>query len=207
MPLYSIMTFKHMGFKVEPYIITQNHNVSSFSFWTRGTVKEFLRFGSRTVVSRTQAGNRQSVLQENEAAFENSVVVHARVRPDGLAAAVITDVNYPGRVAFNLIEKALSEVEEALPEWEDVATDQALEIPALADQLALFDNPADADDITRIQSDLDETQENMLVAIDKLLERGERIEELVQRSSDLSATSRTFAKQSKKLNKCSCTIL
>lgn len=147
------------------------------------------------------------MLQENTDTFDDSVVVHARVRPDGLAGAVITDVGYPGRVAFNLIDKAMAELEDALPEWEEAEADQSFDVPALTELIDMYDNPADGDDITRIQADLDETQENMLVAIDKLLERGERIEDLVDRSKDLSLSSRQFQKRSKSLNKCSCAIL
>lgn len=169
-------------------------------------MKEFARFGCRTVVSRTNPGERQSVIQPQNDALPDEYVCHARIRPDLLACAIITDINYPGRVAFGLIDKAIAEFEAAKPDWESATADMSVSVPALAELLSSYQVPAEADTITRIQSDLDETRATMLVAIDRLLERGEKIEDLVDRSNDLSMTSKTFAKKSSKLNRC-CVIL
>ncbi|CAM8979815.1 unnamed protein product [Rhodiola kirilowii] len=42
--------------------------------------------------------------------------------------------------------------------------------------------------------------------IDSVLARGERLDSLVEKSSDLSAASQMFYKQAKKTNQC-CTML
>lgn len=48
--------------------LTSAQDLSSFSFYQRGTVGEFLNFFTRTVAERTQQGQRQS-LQENSYTF------------------------------------------------------------------------------------------------------------------------------------------
>lgn len=48
--------------------LSSSQDLSSFSFYQRGTVAEFLTFFIRTVAERTPAGQRQS-LQENNYTF------------------------------------------------------------------------------------------------------------------------------------------
>ena len=47
--------------------------MSSFGYFTRGTVKEAAVFGSRTVIDRTQMGQRQSIIQPNQEALDDTV--------------------------------------------------------------------------------------------------------------------------------------
>jgi len=58
----------------------------------------------------------------------------------------------------------------------------------------------------KIEKDLNETREVLIQNVEKLLVRGERLEELMEKSQDLSFQSKAFAKQAKSLNSC-CTIL
>uniref|UniRef100_A0A0E0CDB6 V-SNARE coiled-coil homology domain-containing protein n=1 Tax=Oryza meridionalis TaxID=40149 RepID=A0A0E0CDB6_9ORYZ len=67
-------------------------------------------------------------------------------------------------------------------------------------------DPAEADKLLKIQRDLDETKIILHKTIDSVLSRGERLDSLVEKSSDLSAASQMFYKQAKKTNSC-CTIL
>ncbi|XP_062207565.1 VAMP-like protein YKT61 isoform X2 [Phragmites australis] len=67
-------------------------------------------------------------------------------------------------------------------------------------------DPAEADKLTKIQRDLDETKIILHKTIENVLARGERLDSLVEKSSDLSAASQMFYKQAKKTNQC-CTIL
>jgi len=46
-------------------VISSASDVSSFSFYQRGSVTEFLTFFTKTVVERTPQGQRQSVQENN----------------------------------------------------------------------------------------------------------------------------------------------
>jgi len=63
-------------------------------------------------------------------------------------------------------------------------------------------DPAQADKLTRIQRDLDETKVVLHKTIESMLERGEKLEALVDKSSDLSMASQMFYKQARKTNSC-----
>jgi len=69
-----------------------------------------------------------------------------------------------------------------------------------------YQNPNDVDAISKIQKDLDETRDVMVQNIDKLLQRGEKIDDLLSKTEDLSASSKVFMKKSQSLNSC-CNVL
>ena len=71
--------------------------------------------------------------------------------------------------------------------------------------LVKYQDPAAADKVTKIQKDLDETTQILHKTIDSVLERGVKLDNLVERSDDLSKQSKMFYKQAKKTNSC-CVI-
>ena len=67
-------------------------------------------------------------------------------------------------------------------------------------------DPVQADKLTKIQKDLDETKITLHQTIESVLQRGEKLENLVDKSSDLSMASQMFYKQARKSNSC-CTYM
>jgi synaptobrevin family protein YKT6 len=60
----------------------------------------------------------------------------------------------------------------------------------------------EADKILKIQRELDETKVVLHKTIDSVLARGEKLDNLVDKSTDLSLASQMFYKQAKKQNQC-----
>ncbi|KAL3186155.1 hypothetical protein MRX96_027892 [Rhipicephalus microplus] len=60
--------------------------------------------------------------------------------------------------------------------------------------------------MTKIQADLNETKIILHNIIEAVLERGEKLDDLVAKSEDLSVQSKTFYKTARKSNQC-CRIL
>lgn len=158
-----------------------------------------LTFFAKTFTKRTQMGQRQSITHE-------SYVVHCYVRSDGLAGSVTTDLEYPSRVAFVLLTQVLDEFTNMHgSSWRDVATAYSMVFEPLEGYLVKYQDPAAADKVTKIQRDLDDTTQILHKTIDSVLERGVKLDNLVDRSNDLSAQSKMFYKQAKKTNSC-CVI-
>lgn len=65
-----------------------------------------------------------------------------------------------------------------------------------------YQDPKQADTIMRVQQELDETKVVMHKTIESVLERGEKLDNLVERSNALSAQSKMFYKTAKKQNSC-----
>jgi len=171
-------------------------DLSSFSFYQRPSIKEFLGFFTKTVVERTNPGTRQSVQ-------ENSYVAHIynRGMPDQLAGVVITDQEYPVRPAFSLLTKILEEFSTSVPK-SSYATPSSISFPQLQTYLSKYQDPKQADTIMRVQQELDETKIILHKTIESVLERGEKLDNLVDRSTALSAQSKMFYKTAKKQNDC-----
>ncbi len=163
------------------------------------TIREMLGFLTRTFIKRTEPGQRQSITHED-------YVVHCYVRSDGLGGTVVTDSEYPARVAFVLLTQLLDDFTSAVGDaWKTCTTPESMAFPALDDYLQKYQDPSAADKITKIQNDLDETTQILHKTIDSVLERGVKLDNLVERSNDLSAQSKMFYKQAKKTNSC-CVI-
>jgi synaptobrevin family protein YKT6 len=62
------------------------------------------------------------------------------------------------------------------------------------------------DQIMKIQKNLDETRDILHNTIDNVLQRGEKLEDLVERSGELSAQSKLFYREAKRANSC-CSVV
>ncbi|EFJ30194.1 hypothetical protein SELMODRAFT_170304 [Selaginella moellendorffii] len=69
----------------------------------------------------------------------------------------------------------------------------------LHQQMEYFSNNPEADTINRVKGDLNEVRSVMVENIDKVLERGDRIELLVDKTSTMQDNSFRFKKQSRRL--------
>mmetsp|Transcript_18545 Transcript_18545/g.27138 ORF Transcript_18545/g.27138 Transcript_18545/m.27138 type:complete len:201 (+) Transcript_18545:183-785(+) len=183
----------------DPVPITMACELSSYGYFQRQGVKEMITFFSKTFTKRTQAGQRQSVSHEG-------FVVHCYVRSDGLAGTVTSDEEYPSRVAFVLLTQMLDEFASTMGDvWKSETRPESVPFPPIDGYLAKYQDPAAADKVTKIQQDLDETTAVLHKTIDSVLERGVKLDNLVERSDDLSKQSKMFYKQAKKTKGC-CVI-
>ncbi|XP_026435349.1 VAMP-like protein YKT61 [Papaver somniferum] len=182
-----------------PIILANACDVSQFGYFQRTGVREFIVFVGRTLAKRTPPGQRQSVQHEE-------YKVHSYNR-NGLCVLGFMDDHYPVRSAFSLLNKVLDEYEKDFADsWKTAKEDATQPWPYLTEALTKFQDPAEADKLLKIQRELDETKIILHKTIDSVLARGERLDSLVEKSSDLSAASQMFYKQAKKTNQC-CTIL
>lgn len=158
------------------------------------------RFASKTIVERTQLATRQSVKQD-------VYMCHVYVRGDSLSAVLIADHEYPQRVAHTLITKVLDDFTAKIPaELWATSSESGIDFGTLPGYLAKYQDPREGDALTRIQDDLDETKIILKNTIEAVLERGEKLDDLVEKSQQLSFQSKTFYKTAKKTNSC-CTFL
>ena len=159
-------------------------------------VKEMLSFFTKTFTSRTPSATRQTIQHE-------SYLIHVHNRGDGICGVAVTDGEYPPRVAFAAIGECMISFVNDNPNWGGIKNQ--IEYEPINANLQKFQDPKNGDKITKIQSDLDETQQILHKTIDNVLERGVKLDQLVERSDDLSRQSKMFYKQARKTNSC-CSI-
>eukprot|EP01129_Flabellula_baltica_P004669 TRINITY_DN1644_c0_g1_i1.p1 TRINITY_DN1644_c0_g1~~TRINITY_DN1644_c0_g1_i1.p1 ORF type:complete len:215 (-),score=43.85 TRINITY_DN1644_c0_g1_i1:107-751(-) len=191
----------------EPIYVTYVDAIDHVSFWTRGNVREGLRFVGREVTKRTQPNQRQSI-------EHMGYRCHTFVSNRDIAVAVVSTLGYPHRVAHDLI----TNVFEMFMETDYYNTNKKKLCLQTRDQsfsglngeitelLTSYQDPEQVDRILMIQNQLNQTRDIVLSTLDKLLERGESLESLLDRTNDLSFQTKHFAKRTDDLNKC-CNFL
>ncbi|XP_055632125.1 synaptobrevin homolog YKT6 [Toxorhynchites rutilus septentrionalis] len=192
--LYAVSVF----FKApnEARLLKSAYDLHSFSFFQRGSVQEFISFASKTLVERTQAATRQSVKQD-------VYMCHVYVRADNLGAVLISDHEYPHRVAHTLLTKVLDDFSAKISsdQWPS-GNESSIDFTTLPALLTKYQDPREADALTKMQEDLDETKIILRNTIEAVLERGEKLDDLVYKSESLSIQSKAFYKTAKKTNSC-----
>jgi len=122
--------------------------------------------------------------------------IHAYGNKQGVCTFLVCDPEYPERPAksllFTMLDEftalhSLSVIESAKP--------NSLPYPKLKEYIKSYQDPSEADNIMKIQKELDTTTVVMHQTIQSMLERGEKLDSLVQKSDTLSAQSKMFYTQ------------
>ncbi|KIN07822.1 hypothetical protein OIDMADRAFT_37198 [Oidiodendron maius Zn] len=174
-------------------------DLSAYSRFTRTNYGEFMTLFSKTVAERTRPGQRQDV-EEQDYTF------HAYGRTEGVCGIIISDHAYPGLVAHQLLSKVVDEFLTQHPRSTWATTNPTLPFPELKEYIVKYQDPTQADSIMKIQKELDETKIVLHKTIESVLQRGEKIDDLVAKSDGLSAQSKMFYTQAKKQNSC-CVVM
>jgi len=191
--LYAIEIF-YKGGKVKE--LKSAHDLQSFGYFQRGSIKEFMVFTGSIIVERSSKGSRASVKEQD-------YMCHVFVNQDGLSGVAICDKDYPQRVAFNMLNKVVDEFAAQITATVYTEADPSTySFTQCESFLEKYQNPSDADPMTRVQSELDETKIIVYNTIEQVLQRGEKLDDLVAKSEGLSTSSRTFYKTAKKTNAC-----
>lgn len=105
------------------------------------------------------------------------------------------------RPAFSVLTKTLEAFTANVPtsSYSNVA---AISFPQIHEYLRQYQDPKNADAIMRVQQELDETKVVLHKTIESVLARGEKLDDLVDRSQTLSNTSKQFFKTAKKVTSC-----
>eukprot|EP01113_Clastostelium_recurvatum_P042786 TRINITY_DN696_c0_g1_i1.p1 TRINITY_DN696_c0_g1~~TRINITY_DN696_c0_g1_i1.p1 ORF type:complete len:187 (-),score=48.88 TRINITY_DN696_c0_g1_i1:77-637(-) len=168
-----------------PDVLGVAHELSSFSIFQRGTVKEWSLFISKTLVENSSKGVRQSV-------NEKEGVCHVYVRGDGIGAVAITDLEYPARSAFVCIMELVNS-----------SGKHALD---LDEMLRRYQDPAAGDKVQAVMKQVDDTKLIMHKNIDTVLQNHQSLDQLVDSTDQLSRQSKLFYKKAKETNRC-CSIM
>jgi len=129
------------------------------------------------------------------------------VGSEGLGGIAICDKEYPARVAVAMLKELLAGFKgEAGTRWRSATEELSVKYAPLERALAEYQEPAKMDKILKLDRQLEETKDILYKTIDAVLQRGEKLDDLVDKSAALSQQSKMFYKQAKKTNSC-CVIM
>jgi len=191
-----------IGMKRDCLKNTTIHSISyyleDYYFFQINSIKEMCNFVSRTIMYKNKPGMLQKINHDK-------YIVYSVTKFNGLCAVAILDSEYPQNVMIRFLNKIMFDF---TTEYGNIIisfkTDYKLQLSTLDDLIIEYQDPK-KDKFHKINTELDETKIIMHKSIDKILDRGEKIENLVQRSKDLSKSSKRFFKTSRKFNSC-CVI-
>eukprot|EP01119_Soliformovum_irregulare_P025412 TRINITY_DN9403_c0_g1_i1.p1 TRINITY_DN9403_c0_g1~~TRINITY_DN9403_c0_g1_i1.p1 ORF type:complete len:212 (-),score=40.18 TRINITY_DN9403_c0_g1_i1:17-652(-) len=190
-----------------PVVVHSCTHLHYFGFLTRKAIGQFLTFASREIVGRTEKLQRSAIKYTVEGT-DVETVCYTYIDTDGVGCAVIAGGKYNLRVAASLtnilIEAARSDTHDRIL---SVTEDTNLAMPEVDKQFERYNDPKEADTILKITADLEVIKGMVIQNINQLLVNGEKLEDLVQRSTDLSKQSKLMFDQSKGMNKWCCWLI
>ena len=197
--LYSMMVFKKSA--EEPILLASAIDTSSFPILQRSGVQQFITFISRTAAKDTKQDTRQQFVQD-----EYRLYSHAR--SDGLVCCVACNDLYKDRVAFTICGTVMNDFSKKFDPSE-YANDSKLnksptghfKWPELKDKLKTYQDPTKACKILQIQKDLEDVQTLMMQNLDKVLERGDKMSDLVCFTFPFSKTVSNLRRSKKIIKK------
>jgi synaptobrevin homolog YKT6 len=182
------------------HILSASYNLREFYMFQKNGVKELCNFIARNGFYRNEVSKYTHITHKG-------FYVSYYSNTSGLCiCAVFNDNNYPSQVIKRVLKLTLDEyISEYDDTWKNCDKDFSLPMKNLDNKLIKYNNPENADTLYKINADLQATKTIMHENINKILERGEKIDELVEKSRDLSKSSKKFYKTTRKMNSC-CNI-
>ncbi|GAQ38315.1 hypothetical protein AKAW_09767 [Aspergillus niger] len=178
-------------------------DLSSYSRFTKGSVSEFMTMFTRQVgVPRCHISIASAAAPDRRSPTDFTFHVYARTQ--GIAGVIISDNEYPSLAAHQILSKMLDEFLSLNPNA--ASSRDPVPFPSLKTYIQAYQDPHQVDSILKIQKELDETKIVLHKTIESVLERGEKIDDLVSKSEGLSAQSKMFYTSAKKQNSC-CVII
>lgn len=157
----------------------------------RGLVKG--KISKNNVCGRKSEGTAHLQTAANSS---KAYTFHVYGRSEGVAGVIISDHEYPALVAHQLLSKIVDEFLSKNPRNVFAsASANSVTFPQLKEYLVKYQDPQQADSIMKIQKELDETKITLHKTIESVLERGVKLDSLVEKSDGLSAQSKMFYTQ------------
>lgn len=199
----------HIG-SGETSVSSEDYRLDHVSWFIRSQVRELIRFACLELVRNLQLGlfSRTPLSsQEKKPAEENGM--------RGSRWIVPQDIN--GDLYHVYVQRELDRwcvlvvaggsggsggSDESRPKWSGVVFKHMK--PGA--NLQLLQQACDADPLARVQNLVDETLEITRQNIEAIIDRGDRLDDLVRKTTELSSSTKTFYQASKKLNRC-CVML
>ncbi|KAF2654473.1 snare protein-like protein ykt6 [Lophiostoma macrostomum CBS 122681] len=213
MKIVYIGIFQTLNPTAEGYrMARESHLKGTVNYFAQNNVIQLMTVACAAAAKsgKIQQGKKVKVEGDEQLA---DYTLYFRARSEGIVAGLITDKEYPERVAFALLDKTAGDFCDRYPRSAFAnmpATGKddpdPFPLPELKTYITQYQDPASADTITKIQNELEETKAVLYKSIDAALERGEKMDNLVNKSEQVSATSKLFYTQAKKQNSC-CVVM
>ncbi|CAK5077175.1 unnamed protein product [Meloidogyne enterolobii] len=153
-----------------------------------------------------QSGSTGTVCPYSFLPFATFIIVVFTIRINVIfySCIILFVTRYQSRVAFALLNKVLADFSDRIPQssWALIQSERDCNYDQLPMFLTKWQNPREADALTRVQDEVEETKVVLHNTMQSVLERGEKLDDLIKASENLSDQSKMFYTQARKMNRC-----
>lgn len=167
------------------------------------------RISSTTEFDEQNGGGREENEDFKKSLIHDSYVYHYIASPNGVIYLCVTEVSLERKEAFTFLERIKnkfstqfpgSSLKSALPYA--INAEFALVLAAEMKKInQKIKDGSNGDKITRLRDEVDQVRDIMVSNIDSLVERGEKLDLLVDKTENLSSQSVTFKQTSRNLSR------
>lgn len=193
---------------LKPYFLKSVFELSFVNFVQRMFAKEPIIFAARTCVGRMEKKQTLKIKVDDM----EDCYLYCHVMDNDLTVVVTADSEYPENVVKKILSEILKEfqlkynVNDFYNEVKSKQTDLDINFQFLDKKIKEYQNPKEADKFLKLEGELKDIQNMLQKTMTDLLERGEQLDELVQKSDDLNAMSKGFYDKCKKANTKCCSL-
>jgi synaptobrevin homolog YKT6 len=198
--MYSLTIYK---LNENPIVLYNAFNSAKFSFLVRSNVKKILIEIGREVIKRIKTETFYSITIDRD---NIKGIVHGYIN-GGIGCIVIDDnnKNHTEHIKGIMI-RALNIMSKQSISYESIKIDTYIINKDLDKFFVDASEELKNNKLIKVQNEVDATKAILMDSIDALLERGEKIEDLLEKSNALSEDSRRYLEKTKDLNRC-CMII
>lgn len=180
------------------YFIAKEYNLKDFSFFKRKHAKEFINFSSRECI---KAMDKKDAVYFNHKIDKLNYSVFGYTNNKKLYCSMVVNNKYPLRLCKNIAINLIDDFSKIYSNY-CVRKDSLLDDKLIKKYITDYEKPETSDKIEKVKKDLDDVKDIMVENITVLLNRGEKIDDLVEKTNDLSESSKRFYKTTKKMGYC-----
>ena len=155
--------------------------------------------GNFSAVARQRIVPNVSKLAKEKISLESEKVLFHVTSLSDLIVVCAADQDYPRHLAFTFLEDIRRQFCQQFPEPRNPA--QCTNFNKLMKDRVQYFNSPEADKLRKLQSQLDEVKDVMVRNIETVLERGEKIDSLVDKTNELAVESDHFFVGSRELKR------
>lgn len=163
-------------------LIKSTYNLKDFFFLYRTTIQSNIEQLSKDCLPHIQPSMIYNVKDIVE---DIAIIIYGYYLVDNRYIIIITNLYYPRYVTYQLLTT--------------LKICHSLNVETI---FQTYQNPYEVDKLLQLDRELDETKTIILDSVQKLLDRGESIQDIIDRTQVLEDSSKTFLIKSKKLNCC-----
>ncbi len=214
--LYGLLIIKRIQNKENcKHVVLSGHILIPFSaYYFKKSIKQIANKYGKFIATKMELGTTkiytQNLIDKNTSSHTcKKYKINITTRQNGLIGVLVTDDDYPKRISLTIVENTLDKFELEYNNnnnINDLSETKDYCVPKFNKEcyniLKANRDPSQTDDIYKTQKEVENIKDIIEENIDKILGRGETIENLLEKTIELDDNAHNFYISSRKLGCC-----